>query len=123
MSSTMTFLFQIWEVADYRHVGRLNRQGCFMAFKLVAAVQAGHPPLPAALNATFNPPTFAAASGRASVQSEPIDWDIDEQEQLKYAPIFENLNSGDGRLSGEQVHHSIVCLSQLTNCLRSGLFS
>lgn len=99
----MSFLSQIWEIADYRHVGRLDKRGCFIAFKLVAAVQAGHPPLSAALNATFNPPTFASASGRASAQSEPVDWDIDEQEQQRYASVFDSLNPVDGRLSGEQV--------------------
>jgi hypothetical protein len=51
----------------------------------------------------FSPPTFAAASGRASVQSEPVEWDINEQEQIKYASIFESLNPIDGRLTGEQV--------------------
>lgn len=51
----------------------------------------------------FNPPTFAAASGRASAQSEPLEWDISEEEQTKYASIFESLNPVNGRLSGEQV--------------------
>jgi hypothetical protein len=75
---------------------------------LVAAVQAGHPPLPAALHAMLAPPTFAATSGRASAQSEPLEWDIDEQEQMKYASIFESLNPVDGRLTGEQVSFLIL---------------
>ncbi|CAD5212309.1 unnamed protein product [Bursaphelenchus okinawaensis] len=99
----VTLLSRVWDLADYRHVGRLDRKGIFIAFKLIAAVQNGHPPLPAALNATLPPPSFPTVSGRASAQSEPMEWELPESEQQKYAAIFQSLNPQNGRLSGDQV--------------------
>ncbi|CAD5216632.1 unnamed protein product [Bursaphelenchus xylophilus] len=99
----VSLLSRVWDLADYRHVGRLDRKGIFIAFKLIAAVQNGHPPLPAALTATLPPPSFSAVSGRVSTQSEPIDWELPESEQQKYAAIFQSLNPQNGRLSGDQV--------------------
>jgi epidermal growth factor receptor substrate 15 len=97
----------IWEVADYRKIGSLDKRGVFIALKLVAAVQQGHPPTEGVLKLPLNAPRFPniPPSARASPSVTPGlgEWDITPVEQTKYEAIFNSLGPIDGKLCGEKV--------------------
>jgi epidermal growth factor receptor substrate 15 len=97
----------IWEVADYRKSGSLDKRGVFIALKLVAAVQQGHPPTGNVLTLPLNAPRFPniPPSARASPSVTPGlgEWDITPVEQTKYEAIFNSLGPVNGKLSGEKV--------------------
>ncbi|CAJ0963473.1 unnamed protein product, partial [Mesorhabditis belari] len=121
-------LGQIWEIADYAKRGALDKRGAFIAFKLVAAAQQGHPIVPASvgipgLNAPMlgsrtNTPALSADPG--SLQASPSrpsgtlprspsgggqteTWGIQPNDQSKYDSIFESLGPENGKLSGNKV--------------------
>uniref|UniRef100_A0A915CPJ3 Uncharacterized protein n=1 Tax=Ditylenchus dipsaci TaxID=166011 RepID=A0A915CPJ3_9BILA len=125
----------IWELADYRRAGSLDKRGAYIAFKLVAAVQQGLPLQPAVITAQLaQPPQFnlggqppstafqrsnsvlskspSIVSGGGPVSPSQVEWDIDLAEQQKYDAIFQSLNPVNGRLSGEAVR-PVLLNSQL----------
>jgi epidermal growth factor receptor substrate 15 len=97
----------IWEVADYRKIGSLDKRGVFIALKLVAAVQQGQPPTEAVLRMPLDAPRFPniPPSARASPSVTPglNEWEITPIEQAKYEAIFNSLGPINGKLSGEKV--------------------
>ncbi|KAI1726975.1 cytoskeletal-regulatory complex EF hand domain-containing protein [Ditylenchus destructor] len=52
----MTTLAKIWELADYRRAGSLDKRGAFVAFKLVAGLQQGLPLHPNLISAHLTQP-------------------------------------------------------------------
>uniref|UniRef100_A0A1I7XIH8 Epidermal growth factor receptor substrate 15-like 1 n=1 Tax=Heterorhabditis bacteriophora TaxID=37862 RepID=A0A1I7XIH8_HETBA len=108
---SMQVLGQIWEFADYQKRGSLDKRGIFIAFKLVAAAQQGHP-----INSSsvflpgLNPPSFASPTvtplpqfNQNSAHSSLNQWAIDVADQVKYDSIFDSLCPVDGKLPGEKV--------------------
>uniref|UniRef100_A0A914CSE6 Uncharacterized protein n=1 Tax=Acrobeloides nanus TaxID=290746 RepID=A0A914CSE6_9BILA len=110
-------LSQIWELADYRKKGSLDIRGVYIAFKLIAGVQQGHPILPGVLGANLDAPRFPSLSASsyspASRMASPnVDWDIDVAEQSKYEAIFYSLSPVNGKLTGDRVR-PVLLNSQL----------
>uniref|UniRef100_F1KWZ5 Epidermal growth factor receptor substrate n=1 Tax=Ascaris suum TaxID=6253 RepID=F1KWZ5_ASCSU len=101
-------LGQIWELADYKKKGCLDKLGAFIAFKLVAACQQGHLPTQAALSLNLEPPSFASRSATPSIPnfgglSISDTWAISASDQAKYDSIFDGLEQVDGKVAGEKV--------------------
>uniref|UniRef100_A0A7E4VA08 Epidermal growth factor receptor substrate 15-like 1 n=1 Tax=Panagrellus redivivus TaxID=6233 RepID=A0A7E4VA08_PANRE len=107
----------IWEVADYRRRGALDKQGIFIALKLVAAVQQGHS-TNIDLKMPLNPPSFPnippSVRPSPAVTPGPFEWDISASEQTKYDAIFNSLGPVNGKLSGEKVR-PVMMNSGLSN--------
>ena len=94
-------------MADYRKLGSLDKRGVFIALKLVAAVQQGHPPTEDVLKLPLEAPRFPniPPSARASPSVTPglTEWEITPVEQAKYEAIFHSLGPIAGKLTGEKV--------------------
>uniref|UniRef100_A0A158R4P9 Epidermal growth factor receptor substrate 15-like 1 n=1 Tax=Syphacia muris TaxID=451379 RepID=A0A158R4P9_9BILA len=105
---SVQILGQIWELADFNKKGYLDKNGAFVALKLVAACQQGHAPLAEALSLSLDPPTFAS---RCATPSLPVfgnvscmdKWVISTVEKEKYDSIFDSLNPIDGKVPGAKV--------------------
>ncbi|CAJ0581738.1 unnamed protein product, partial [Mesorhabditis spiculigera] len=120
------YLGQIWELADYAKRGALDKRGAFIAFKLVAAAQQGHPVVQSSIMIPgLNPPmlgsrtaTPAVPSGPSSLQASPsrqsvplprspsggrAEWAIQPVDQAKYDSIFNSLSPENGKLPGARV--------------------
>ncbi|KAE9418393.1 hypothetical protein Angca_004166 [Angiostrongylus cantonensis] len=110
---SMQQLGQIWELADYQKKGVLDKNGFFIAFKLVAAAQQGLPISPASISInTLKPPHFDGISDKSAVSMSnppchdgfsPTGWCISAADQVKYDSIFDSLCPVDDKLPGVRV--------------------
>ncbi|OXB73098.1 UNVERIFIED_CONTAM: hypothetical protein H355_012023 [Colinus virginianus] len=77
-------LVKIWDLADPEGKGYLDKQGFYVALRLVACAQNGHEVTLSSLNLTVPPPKFV-------------------EEKAKFDGIFESLLPVNGLLSGDKV--------------------
>ncbi|PAV90115.1 hypothetical protein WR25_05733 [Diploscapter pachys] len=114
-------LGQIWELSDRNRRGALDRKEFFIALKLVAAAQQGHPIAASTLALpSIGPPAMASRSSTPSIpnfpgmaggmmhspqhhQQQQHAWGISPTDQAKYDSIFDSLSPLQGKLSGAQV--------------------
>ncbi|CAD6199922.1 unnamed protein product [Caenorhabditis auriculariae] len=109
----MPVLGQIWELADQRKIGALDKRGAYVAFKLVAAAQNGKPLNSPGLlyDSSLGMPKFGLPMGSpappgGSFQHSPVSaaqWAIPQQDQAKYDSIFASLGPVNGKVSGVAV--------------------
>lgn len=104
-----SYLSQIWELADSKGKGSLDKQGFFVALKLIALVQNGHE---ASINnlliSTPAPKMGSSNKGSLSNNVSPTDdhnsdWAINENEKVKYEKIFNSMSPVNGLLPGSKV--------------------
>lgn len=100
-------MFQIWELADFNKKGYLDKNGAFIALKLVAACQQGHSPSRSVLSLSLDPPSFASRCATPSIPnfgsfSLADKWTITPAEQAKYDSVFDSLNPVDDKVSGSK---------------------
>ncbi|OUC47643.1 glycosyltransferase, group 1 family protein [Trichinella nativa] len=97
-------LGQVWNVADVSRRGLLDKQGFFIALKLIALVQQGQQPVQENLAVDVDPPMFFG-SGFTPVPfaDSETEWCIQPDDRKKYEDIFYSLMPVNGKLSGEQV--------------------
>ncbi|MCP9262050.1 Epidermal growth factor receptor substrate 15-like 1 [Dirofilaria immitis] len=107
---SVTTLGQIWELADYNRRGCLDKTGIFIAFKLVAASQQGHPISWNSLLLKLEPPSFESRSATPSIPNFGVmsasfneSWAINPTDQAKYESIFDGLNPIEGKVPGNKV--------------------
>uniref|UniRef100_A0A674BF05 Epidermal growth factor receptor pathway substrate 15 like 1 n=1 Tax=Salmo trutta TaxID=8032 RepID=A0A674BF05_SALTR len=100
------FYRQIWDLADPDGKGFLDKQGFYVALRLVACAQSGQDVSLSSLNLTIPPPKFKDTSSpslsTSSVSSEP-HWAVRPEEKGKFDGIFESLAPVSGLLSGDKV--------------------
>uniref|UniRef100_A0A674BFC9 Epidermal growth factor receptor pathway substrate 15 like 1 n=1 Tax=Salmo trutta TaxID=8032 RepID=A0A674BFC9_SALTR len=99
-------LGKIWDLADPDGKGFLDKQGFYVALRLVACAQSGQDVSLSSLNLTIPPPKFKDTSSpslsTSSVSSEP-HWAVRPEEKGKFDGIFESLAPVSGLLSGDKV--------------------
>ncbi|XP_051233438.1 epidermal growth factor receptor substrate 15-like 1 [Dicentrarchus labrax] len=87
--AALTSLTQIWDLADPEGKGYLDKQGFYVALRLVACAQSGQEVSLSSLNLTVPPPKFP-------------------EEKSKFDGIFESLAPVNGLLSGEKVKPVLI---------------
>ncbi|XP_029466860.1 epidermal growth factor receptor substrate 15-like 1 isoform X7 [Rhinatrema bivittatum] len=99
-----TILGKIWDLADPEGKGYLDKQGFYVALRLVACAQNGHDVNLSSLSLTVPPPKFHDA-GNPLVSTPPTDphWAVRVEEKSKFDGIFESLLPVNGLLSGDKV--------------------
>uniref|UniRef100_A0A4W5N599 Epidermal growth factor receptor pathway substrate 15 like 1 n=1 Tax=Hucho hucho TaxID=62062 RepID=A0A4W5N599_9TELE len=99
-------LGKIWDLADPDGKGFLDKQGFYVALRLVACAQSGQDVNLSSLNLTIPPPKFKDTSSpslsTSSISSEP-HWAVRPEEKGKFDGIFESLAPVSGLLSGDKV--------------------
>ncbi|XP_076847807.1 epidermal growth factor receptor substrate 15-like 1 isoform X2 [Brachyhypopomus gauderio] len=98
-------LGKIWDLADPDGKGFLDKQGFYVALRLVACAQNGQDVSIASLNLTVPPPKFKDPSSPSlsGVLSGDSHWAVRPEEKSKFDGIFESLAPVNGLLSGEKV--------------------
>uniref|UniRef100_A0A8P4KAP5 Epidermal growth factor receptor substrate 15-like 1 n=1 Tax=Dicentrarchus labrax TaxID=13489 RepID=A0A8P4KAP5_DICLA len=95
-------LGKIWDLADPEGKGYLDKQGFYVALRLVACAQSGQEVSLSSLNLTVPPPKFVmSASGE-------LHWAVRPEEKSKFDGIFESLAPVNGLLSGEKVKPVLI---------------
>uniref|UniRef100_A0A7N6B9W3 Epidermal growth factor receptor pathway substrate 15-like 1a n=1 Tax=Anabas testudineus TaxID=64144 RepID=A0A7N6B9W3_ANATE len=104
-------LGKIWDLADPDGKGYLDKQGFYVALRLVACAQSGQEVSLSSLNLTVPPPKFDTSSpslsSTASASAE-IHWAVRPEEKSKFDGIFESLAPVNGLLSGEKVKPVLI---------------
>uniref|UniRef100_A0A3B4XJC3 Epidermal growth factor receptor pathway substrate 15 like 1 n=1 Tax=Seriola lalandi dorsalis TaxID=1841481 RepID=A0A3B4XJC3_SERLL len=103
-------LGKIWDLADPDGKGYLDKQGFYVALRLVACAQSGQEVSSSSLNLTVPPPKFDTSSpslSTASASSE-LHWAVRPEEKSKFDGIFESLAPVNGLLSGEKVKPVLI---------------
>ncbi|XP_060934620.1 epidermal growth factor receptor substrate 15-like 1 [Limanda limanda] len=105
-------LGKIWDLADPDGKGYLDKQGFYVALRLVACAQSGQEVSLSSLNPTIPPPKFKDTSSpsmctTASASSE-LHWAVRPEEKSKFDGIFESLAPVNGLLSGEKVKPVLI---------------
>uniref|UniRef100_A0AAY4D9I2 Epidermal growth factor receptor substrate 15-like 1 n=1 Tax=Denticeps clupeoides TaxID=299321 RepID=A0AAY4D9I2_9TELE len=104
-------LGKIWDLADPDGKGFLDKQGFYVALRLVACAQSGHDVSLVSLNLTVPPPKFKDTSspslGTVSSSSD-THWAVRPEEKSKFDGIFESLVPVNGLLSGEKVKPVLI---------------
>ncbi|XP_070975294.1 epidermal growth factor receptor substrate 15-like 1 isoform X3 [Oncorhynchus clarkii lewisi] len=104
-------LGKIWDLADPDGKGFLDKQGFYVALRLVACAQSGQDVSLTSLNLTIPPPKFKDTSSpslsTSSVSSEP-HWAVRPEEKSKFDGIFESLAPVSGLLSGDKVKPVLI---------------
>ncbi|CAB1324492.1 unnamed protein product [Coregonus sp. 'balchen'] len=104
-------LGKIWDLADPDGKGFLDKQGFYVALRLVACAQSGQDVSLSSLNLTIPPPKFKDTSSpslsTSSVSSEP-HWAVRPEEKGKFDGIFESLAPVSGLLSGDKVKPVLI---------------
>uniref|UniRef100_A0A671Y869 Epidermal growth factor receptor pathway substrate 15 like 1 n=1 Tax=Sparus aurata TaxID=8175 RepID=A0A671Y869_SPAAU len=95
-------LGKIWDLADPDGKGYLDKQGFYVALRLVACAQSGQEVSLSSLNLTVPPPKFVT-----SAPSE-LHWAVRPEEKSKFDGIFESLAPVNGLLSGEKVKPVLI---------------
>ncbi|CAJ1060161.1 epidermal growth factor receptor substrate 15-like 1 isoform X7 [Xyrichtys novacula] len=105
-------LGKIWDLADPDGKGYLDKQGFYVALRLVACAQSGQEVSLSSLNLTIPPPKFKdtsspSLSSTASLPNE-LQWAVRPEEKSKFDGIFESLAPVNGLLSGEKVKPVLI---------------
>uniref|UniRef100_A0A670KJQ9 Epidermal growth factor receptor pathway substrate 15 like 1 n=1 Tax=Podarcis muralis TaxID=64176 RepID=A0A670KJQ9_PODMU len=95
-------LGKIWDLADPEGKGFLDKQGFFVALRLVACAQNGHDVTLTNLTLALPPPKFVSAPLLISSSSD-AHWAVRMEEKAKFDGIFESLLPVNGLLSGDKV--------------------
>ncbi|XP_036373291.1 epidermal growth factor receptor substrate 15-like 1 isoform X4 [Megalops cyprinoides] len=104
-------LGKIWDLADPDGKGFLDKQGFYVALRLVACAQNGQDVSLSSLNLTVPPPKFKDTSSPSlSTASSTSDshWAVRPEEKGKFDGIFESLAPVNGLLSGEKVKPVLI---------------
>ncbi|XP_036442110.1 epidermal growth factor receptor substrate 15-like 1 isoform X4 [Colossoma macropomum] len=98
-------LGKIWDLADPDGKGFLDKQGFYVALRLVACAQSGQDVSLSSLNLTVPPPKFKDPSSPSLTAASSTDshWAVRPEEKSKFDGIFESLAPVNGLLSGEKV--------------------
>ncbi|XP_034375979.1 epidermal growth factor receptor substrate 15-like 1 isoform X8 [Arvicanthis niloticus] len=98
-------LGKIWDLADPEGKGFLDKQGFYVALRLVACAQSGHEVTLSNLSLTMPPPKFHDTSSplMATQSSAETHWAVRVEEKAKFDGIFESLLPVNGLLSGDKV--------------------
>uniref|UniRef100_A0A8C2M5J9 Epidermal growth factor receptor pathway substrate 15-like 1 n=1 Tax=Cricetulus griseus TaxID=10029 RepID=A0A8C2M5J9_CRIGR len=98
-------LGKIWDLADPEGKGFLDKQGFYVALRLVACAQSGHEVTLSNLSLTMPPPKFHDTSSplMATQPSTETHWAVRVEEKAKFDGIFESLLPVNGLLSGDKV--------------------
>ncbi|KAM4888082.1 epidermal growth factor receptor substrate 15-like 1 isoform 2-T2 [Thomomys bottae] len=98
-------LGKIWDLADPEGKGFLDKQGFYVALRLVACAQSGHEVTLSNLNLTMPPPKFHDTSSPLMATPPPAEthWAVRVEEKAKFDGIFESLLPVNGLLSGDKV--------------------
>ncbi|XP_055563097.1 epidermal growth factor receptor substrate 15-like 1 isoform X5 [Falco cherrug] len=100
-----SILGKIWDLADPEGKGYLDKQGFYVALRLVACAQNGHDVNLSSLNLTVPPPKFHDTSSPLLIAppSTETHWAVRVEEKAKFDGIFESLLPVNGLLSGDKV--------------------
>uniref|UniRef100_A0A671SYA9 Epidermal growth factor receptor pathway substrate 15-like 1a n=1 Tax=Sinocyclocheilus anshuiensis TaxID=1608454 RepID=A0A671SYA9_9TELE len=104
-------LGKIWDLADPDGKGFLDKQGFYVALRLVACVQSGQDISLSCLNLPVPPPKFKdhSSPSLSSVTSTNESlWAVRPEEKSKFDGIFESLAPVNGLLSGEKVKPVLI---------------
>ncbi|XP_072457378.1 epidermal growth factor receptor substrate 15-like 1 isoform X1 [Notamacropus eugenii] len=98
-------LGKIWDLADPEGKGFLDKQGFYVALRLIACAQNGHEVNLSSLNLNLPPPKFHDTSSPLLVTppSAESHWAVRVEEKAKFDGIFESLLPINGLLSGDKV--------------------
>ncbi|XP_070604515.1 epidermal growth factor receptor substrate 15-like 1 isoform X1 [Erythrolamprus reginae] len=96
-------LGKIWDLADPEGKGFLDKQGFFIAMRLIACAQSGHDVVLSNLNLTLPPPKFHDSTSPLLLASTDAHWAVRVEERAKFDGIFESLLPVNGLLSGDKV--------------------
>ncbi|XP_053539178.1 epidermal growth factor receptor substrate 15-like 1 isoform X4 [Ictalurus punctatus] len=98
-------LGKIWDLADPDGKGFLDKQGFYVALRLVACAQSGQDVSLTSLNLTVPPPKFKDSSSPSLSGASTTDshWAVRPEEKSKFDGIFDSLVPVNGLLSGEKV--------------------
>uniref|UniRef100_A0A3Q3W931 Uncharacterized protein n=1 Tax=Mola mola TaxID=94237 RepID=A0A3Q3W931_MOLML len=104
-------LGKIWDLADPDGKGYLDKQGFYVALRLVACAQNGHKISLSSLNLTVPPPKLDTSS--PSLSSTPsasgeLHWAVRPEEKSTFDGIFESLFPVNGLLSGDKVKPILI---------------
>ncbi|XP_058019180.1 epidermal growth factor receptor substrate 15-like 1 isoform X7 [Ahaetulla prasina] len=100
---TDAILGKIWDLADPEGKGFLDKQGFFIALRLIACAQSGHDIILSNLNLTLPPPKFHDNTSPLLLASTDAHWAVRVEERAKFDGIFESLLPVNGLLSGDKV--------------------
>ncbi|XP_008275541.1 epidermal growth factor receptor substrate 15-like 1 isoform X3 [Stegastes partitus] len=105
-------LGKIWDLADPDGKGYLDKQGFYIALRLVACAQSGQEVSLSSLNLTVPPPKFKDTSSPSlsstTSGSGESHWAVRPEEKNKFDGIFESLAPVNGLLSGEKVKPVLI---------------
>ncbi|XP_053178058.1 epidermal growth factor receptor substrate 15-like 1 isoform X2 [Scomber japonicus] len=105
-------LGKIWDLADPDGKGYLDKQGFYVALRLVACAQSGQEVSLSSLNLTVPPPKFKDTSSPSLSSTAPtsseLHWAVRPEEKSKFDGIFESLAPVNGLLSGEKVKPVLI---------------
>ncbi|XP_051803117.1 epidermal growth factor receptor substrate 15-like 1 isoform X9 [Acanthochromis polyacanthus] len=105
-------LGKIWDLADPDGKGYLDRQGFYIALRLVACAQSGQEVSLSSLNLTVPPPKFKDTSSPSLSTTTSVSgeshWAVRHEEKNKFDGIFESLAPVNGLLSGEKVKPVLI---------------
>ncbi|XP_075467303.1 epidermal growth factor receptor substrate 15-like 1 isoform X6 [Ascaphus truei] len=103
-------LGKIWDLADPEGKGYLDKQGFFVALRLVACTQNGHEVSLASLNFPVPPPKFHDTNSPLLITPPPAEahWSVRIEEKSKFDGIFESLLPVNGLLSGDKVKPVLI---------------
>ncbi|XP_019066210.1 epidermal growth factor receptor substrate 15-like 1 [Fukomys damarensis] len=98
-------LGKIWDLADPEGKGFLDKQGFYVALRLVACAQSGHEVTLSNLSLSMPPPKFHDTSSPLMVTLASVEapWAVRVEEKAKFDGIFESLLPVKGLLSGDKV--------------------
>ncbi|XP_027882551.1 epidermal growth factor receptor substrate 15-like 1 isoform X2 [Xiphophorus couchianus] len=105
-------LGKIWDLADPEGKGYLDKQGFYVALRLVACAQSGQEVSVSNINQTVPPPQFKdtsspSLSSTSSLSCELL-WAVKPEEKNKFDGIFESLVPINGLLSGDKVRPVLI---------------